>query len=166
MGDADPYYPPGAFYFQVAIAGTPTSPWNAQAVDGSFQEVSGLDREMEYEEVREGGENRFAHRLPKRGRHPNLVLKRGLVAITSPLADWAEETLTSLLGLPIRARTVQVMLLGRGNAGQDASPLITWTFSQAYPVKWLTAPLNASDSAIAVETLELAYTRVERKRGA
>ena len=159
QSDGGPYYPPGAFYFQVGIQGDPTNPWTPTDIDASFEEISGLDREMEYEEVREGGENRFAHRLPKRGKHPNLVLKRGLVTIDSSLAAWAEETLGSTLVKPIRPMTVQVILL---NVTND-DPLVTWTFSGAYPVKWLTAPLKSTEGALAVETLELSYTMVERK---
>jgi phage tail-like protein len=159
QSDSGPYYPPGAFYFQVGIQGTMLNPWKPTDIDASFQEISGLDREMEYEDVREGGENRFAHRLPKRGKHPNLVLKRGLVTLDSSLAVWAEETLASTLAKPIRPMTVQVMLL---NVDTD-QPLVTWTFSGAYPVKWLTAPLKSTDGAVTVETLELSYTMVERK---
>ena len=64
---------PVAFHFTVAITGSGTS-----VPDAAFQEVGGLEAEIEIETVVEGGENRFAHRLPKPVRHPNLTLKRGL----------------------------------------------------------------------------------------
>jgi phage tail-like protein len=161
---ADGYYPPGAFYFEVSVLGPGETKSSRPAIDGAFQEVSGLERELEFEEVREGGENRFAHRLPKRGRHPNLVLKRGLVTIQSALAEWAEETLRSMFSRPITPKVVTVTLLsmpaGEGQAGQ---PLVWWTLYNAYPVKWTTAPLNSTEGAIAVETFELSYTWAERK---
>src|SRR3954471_19062079 len=104
-------YPPGAFYFELTILGSPTSPWPRTAIDGSFQEISGLERELDADELREGGENRFTYRLPKRGKHPNLVLKRGLVSEQSALANWAEATIGSDFSGPIQPRTLMVTLL-------------------------------------------------------
>jgi phage tail-like protein len=49
------------------------------SVDAIFQEVSGISTEMLLNELREGGENRFGHRLSKQTKHPNLVFKRGIV---------------------------------------------------------------------------------------
>jgi phage tail-like protein len=154
---SDTYYPPVAFYFEVKVLGTPRSPWAATEIDASFQEVSGLDREMELQPLAEGGENRFTHQLPKRGKHPNLVLKRGLVAQKSALAEWAEETIGSDFSDPVEPRTLQVTLLGA------AGKLVVWTFSNAFPIKWSTSAFNATDGKIAIETLELAYASVERQ---
>ncbi len=148
------YFPPTAFYFELTVLGFPASPTE---VDGSFQEISGIDRELEVQAVPEGGENRFAHQLPKRGRHPNLVLKRGIVPGTSALANWAETTIGSDFSQPIQPRDLLVTLLG----AQDKR--IVWTFTNAYPVKWSTAGFKAMDNSIAVETLEMAYASVTRE---
>src|ERR1043165_3545360 len=43
-----------------------------------FSEVSGLGIEMVVEEVEEGGNNGFVHRLPGRCKVSNLTLKRGI----------------------------------------------------------------------------------------
>jgi phage tail-like protein len=153
----DTYYPPLSFYFEVKVLGTQRSPWVNTSIDGSFQEVSGLDRELEVQALAEGGENRYTHQLPKRGKHPNLVLKRGLVTLNSSLADWAEKTVGSDFSTPVEPRTLQVTLLGPDR------PLVVWTFSNAYPVKWTTTPLNSTESKIAVETLEMAYAYAERQ---
>jgi phage tail-like protein len=150
------YIPPTAFYFELTILDSPNSPWPT-AVDGSFQEISGIDRELEVQAVPEGGENRFAHQLPKRGRHPNLVLRRGIVFESSALASWAETTIASDFSKPIKTRTLMVTLLSA------PKKLIVWTFSDAYPVKWSTAGFKAMDNALAVETLEMAYGAVKRE---
>jgi hypothetical protein len=63
------WYPLPAFYFKV-ITGL------RLGADTSFQEVRGIGSEIETEEVVEGGENRFVHRLPKAVKHPQLELKR------------------------------------------------------------------------------------------
>ena len=154
---ADIYYPPVSFYFEVKVLGTPRSPWVETGIDASFQEVSGLDRELELQPLAEGGENRFMHQLPKRGKHPNLVLKRGLVAQKSSLADWAEKTVGSDFSVPVQPRTLVVTLLGAERA------LVVWTFTNAFPVKWTTSSFNATEGKIAVETLEMAYAFVERQ---
>jgi phage tail-like protein len=153
---APAYYPPPAFYFEVTVLGSPKSPWPRTAIDGSFQEISGIERELDVDELREGGENRFTHRLPKRGKHPNLVLKRGLVSESSALANWAEATIGSDFSAPIQPRTLLVTLLSAEHE------LIVWTFTNAYPVKWVTSSFNANESNIAVETLEMAYATVKR----
>jgi phage tail-like protein len=150
----DAYVPPVAFHFDVTVLGFSLNP----GVDASFQEISGLDRELEVQSLSEGGENRFTYQLPKRGKHPNLVLKRGLVAQKSGLADWAEATVGSSFAKPIEPKTLVVMLLN-----QDRLPLVAWQFKNAYPVKWVTASLNSTESKIAVESLEMAYTSVERR---
>jgi len=154
---ADIYYPPVSFYFEVKVLGTPRSPWVETEIDASFQEVSGLDRELELQPLPEGGENRFTHQLPKRGKHPNLVLKRGLVSQKSSLADWAEKTVASDFSVPVQPRTLVVSLLGAKQA------LVVWTFTNAFPVKWTTSSFNATEGKIAVETLEMAYAFVERQ---
>ena len=75
-------YPPTGFYFKVIFSAT------LGMSDTSFQEVSGISSEVELEEVVEGGENRYVHRLPKSVKHPKLVLKRGIAKMTSPLVIW------------------------------------------------------------------------------
>lgn len=163
-----PYYPPTAFYFAVTIlpsgpgagpGGPPPAPAppGGAAADAAFQEVSGLDRTLEFEELNEGGENRYSYRVPKRSKSGNLVLKRGMVSIKSGLSDWAEATLTSTFAKPITRKTVLVKLLNK--FGQ---PLIKWEFTHAYPVKWSTSKFNSTASEIAVESIELAYAGVER----
>ena len=61
----DEYYPPGAFYFSVQVLGSGTALSVLTGIDASFQEASGIQAEFGVEEVTEGGENRFVHRLPR-----------------------------------------------------------------------------------------------------
>src|SRR5438046_200364 len=51
-----------------------------QGIGGAaFSEVSGLEANMKFDEVRAGGENGFVYRLPTRTEFGNLTLKRGWV---------------------------------------------------------------------------------------
>ena len=43
------------------------------------------------------------------------------------------------------------------------SAVAEWEFSDAFPVKWTGPELNASQSAVAVETLELAHSGLRRR---
>lgn len=153
----DTYYPPGAFYFSVQVLGSGTALALLTDIDASFQEVSGIQAQFDVEDVAEGGENRFVHHLPKRGKYPNLSLKRGIVTASSFLAEWAGQTIGSRLSLPILTQNILVMLLGEGGV-----PLIAWAFANAYPVKWDVGALNSEENKILTETLELSYSYFDR----
>lgn len=146
------YYPPVAFAFSVSIDG------NAQGVDASFSEVSGLESTVDTQEVREGGENRYVHKLPTRVQNSNLVLKRGLMVAASPLYGWCKSVMEDGLAKPIQPKAIIVTLLG-----PEQSPMIAWSVDRAWPVKWQVAEFRASENALAFETLEFAYATVTRK---
>ena len=62
---------------------------------GAFTEVSGLAVTIDVEDVAEGGQNAYTHKLLGRMKWPNLVLKRG-VTDTNALFDWLMERSTVL----------------------------------------------------------------------
>lgn len=142
---------PVIFHFEVEISG------KSADADAAFQEVTGLDVEMETKDVREGGENRFVHKLPVGIKQGNLVLKRGLADQSSDLVTWCKETLEGGLGTPIAPETVVVKLLDA-----EQAPIMAWTAARAYPVKWQVSGLNAMKNEIAIETIEMAYTTLTR----
>lgn len=148
------YYPPVGFYFTLAFDGI------RSADDAAFMEASGMDAEFTTTEIKEGGENRFAYRVPERAKYGNLVLKRGMVLATSQLAVWCRRILESDLSGQITPRSVTLSLLD-----ENASPLMTWNFVNAWPVKWSVASLSAQENKIAMETLEFSYNYFTRKVG-
>jgi phage tail-like protein len=153
---SDTYYPPVSFYFELKVLGTPRSPWVDTEIDASFQEVSGLDRELELQPLAEGGENRFTHQLPKRGKHPNLVLKRGMTD-SDTLWKWHQDVVNG------KVERKSVTLILWDESVQDTP--WRWSFTGAYPVKWGGPDLKADGNAVAIETLELVhngFSKVER----
>ncbi len=154
---AEPYYPPGAFYFSVSVLGSASLLAAASGMDSSFQEVSGIEARWETEDVTEGGENRFTHRLPKPAKYSNLVLKRGVVTRDSFLAEWFGLSVGSGLSLPIIPQNLLVTLL---NA--DGLPMVAWGFINAWPLRWVVSPLSSQENRILTETLELSYHYFER----
>ena len=137
------YYPPVGFHFVVDIPDLKGS-----AEDARFSEVGGLTLEMTTEEVVEGGQNRFVQRFPVRARHPNLTLKRGLL-VGSKIRDWVRSCIEDF---EIKPMEMTVMLLDEGH-----EPLLVWQITGAWPIKWSASDLNATNNAIVVESLELAY---------
>lgn len=121
--------------------------------DIRFQDVSGLTAEMNIEEIVEGGENRFVHRLPVRAKYSNLILKRAMLT-DSGLIKWFKDAIENFEFSP---STVLVKLLDK-----DHEPLVTWSFQKAWPVKWTVSDLKATENAIAVDTIELAYQYFRR----
>ncbi|HEX7288870.1 MAG TPA: phage tail protein [Candidatus Angelobacter sp.] len=151
------YYPPPAFYFTVTVIGSGAALALLTGIDASFKEVSGIRAEFGTEEVTEGGENRFVHRLPQAAKYANLVMKRGVVTKDSFLAEWVGQTIGSTLSLPIIPQNLLVSLLN-----EDGFPAIAWAFVNAWPVRWEVDPLNSMNNDILVETLEFSYNYFER----
>ena len=142
------YFPPAAFYFNVSIGGG--------KADSQFQEVSGLEIEQSIEEINEGGENDFSWRVPGRIKHNNLVLKRGMVTSGSDLMTWVNDHLVQAAHLEkaVEPKKVDVELMD-----EKGKAIKTWSFENAYPVKWSTSNLNSTDNSVVVETIELAYKK-------
>lgn len=143
------YYPPVGFHFRVHFDLS-----GATDRDTRFQEVTGLSAEIGTEEVAEGGENRFSHRLPTRGRYTNLMLKRGLL-VGSGIATWCKDAIENMIFNPV---TVDITLLN-----EKHEPLgDTYSYQRCWPVKWAVSDFKAQENAIVVETLELAYSYYRR----
>jgi phage tail-like protein len=124
-------------------------------IDIRFQRVSGLSGQIETSQVIEGGQNLYTHKLPVRAGFDNLVLERGLV-VGSPL----NLEFNAALGLfKFAPSNVMVTLLAESRV-----PLAAWLFIKAFPVRWSTADLSATDDKVVIDTLELAYTRMQALR--
>ncbi len=151
------YYPPPGFHFRVTVLGVGALMAELTGVDASFQEVSGIESKWETEDVAEGGENRFVHRLPRPASYSNLVLKRGLVYRDSFFAEWVGQTIGSGLSLPIVTQNLLVTLLN-----ENANPIVAWVFVNAWPVRWEVAGLDSMRNEVATESLEFSYNYFER----
>jgi phage tail-like protein len=137
------FYPPVGFHFLVEFSGL-----EAEEADIRFQSVAGLTVNLDTEDVSEGGENRFKHKLPLRTSYPNLTLKRGVV-VGSALITWCRDALENFIFEP---KDLTIKLLN-----EQHEPLQTWNIVHAYPVKWAVDDFNAQESKLVLETLELNY---------
>lgn len=136
------YYPPVGFHFKVEFIGI------GNDNDCRFQSVSGLTVEYDTESFKEGGENRFEHKLPVRSKYNDVSLKRGLL-INSEVIKWCTNAFENREFNPV---TVNITLLN-----ENHEPLKTWEVIDAWPKKWSVSDFNAQENSIVVETLDLAY---------
>lgn len=113
---------------------------------GYFTEVSGLTMEYDVVEYQEGGVNDFVHKLRGRMKFTNVVLTRGITH---------EESFTKWF-LSCRDKT-QRRDLSVTMLSHDLTPIRTWSFAGAFPVKWTGPGLKAASGEIAVEQIEIAH---------
>ena len=71
----------------------------------------------------------------------------------------------SLLNLEFNA-TMSLFKFATSNVlvsliGANKIPLAAWLFIKAYPVKWATSDLSAGEPGLVIDTMELAYTRMQ-----
>lgn len=145
-------YPPVSFYFKLSFSGI------SGQVEASFKEVSGITMEMGIEEIAEGGINGYKHRVPTTAKFSNLVLKRGLVPKDSELAQWCTDTISGNLEELVETKMITVHLLEASR-----KPLKSWSFNNAWPVKWAVSDLNSMNNEIVIETLEFAYSNFQAR---
>lgn len=134
----------GVFFFAGGIIPNP--------LDIRFQKVSGLSAEVKTTTLAEGGQNLYIHRLPERIEYNNLSLERGMV-VGSPLNM---EFNTVMSYFKFNPSNVLVILF---NA--EKIPVSSWLFIKAFPVKWSTSDMDAKDESVVIDTMELAYTRMQ-----
>ena len=136
--------PIAGFRFEVLVPGLAA---------GGFSECSGLSVQTEVKEYPEGGLNTHVQVFAGRATQSRLVLKRGIV--DRAFHDWFWDLVQ---GTILRRSGSIVVLDERGEA-----PVAEWRFRDAFPVKWSGPDLNASQSSVAVETVELVHLGLERR---
>jgi phage tail-like protein len=136
------YYPPWGFYYKVEFS------ISKDTNDARFQTVSGLAVEYDYESFKEGGENRFEHKLPVRTKYADMVLKRGMLT-DSTVIKWF---LSAFRDREFSPADINVILMN-----EKGDPLRTWNVAHAIPKKWQVSDMNANESSVVIETMELTY---------
>ena len=138
--------PYGAFNFIVTIGGDPIA---------AFQEVSGLDSENTPMEYREGADPfNTTRKLPGMEKYPPCTLKRGITG-SLYLWTWRKEVRDGSSSFP-PVREVVIELL---NDQHDS--VFKWKLTNAWCSKLSGPALNAKGNEIAIETMELAYDRLD-----
>jgi len=84
----------------------------------------------------------------------NVTLKKGIFTKDSIFWDWFKQNTLNT----IARKTVIISLLN-----EKAAPMMTWTLTNAFPVKMQATDLKSDASEVAIESLELAYETLDVK---
>jgi phage tail-like protein len=112
-----------------------------------FSESSGLEMDLEVEEYKEGGGNGTILKFPTRVKWSNIRLRRGMAA-SDDLWSWHYNFVE---GKGARRDGVIVLQDERHN------PAKAWSFTRGLPVKWVGPSMNAAQSQVAIEELEITH---------
>jgi phage tail-like protein len=129
------------------VVGTLISAVFNYAVAG-FSECTGLDATLEILEYKEGGVNDYVHKFPTRASHGNVTLKRGIQMLDDDLWTWHQ---SFVQGAGTRRDGLIVLL------DESRAPAKVWKFKRGIPMKWVGPALNATQSNVAIESLEIAH---------
>ena len=134
-----------AFQFKVEIDGI---------ANAHFQEVGGVDATTDVVEYREGGDILGVRKLPGQTKHSNLSLKRGYTD-DQQLFNWYSDVMTG------RTENIRknISVIQLDMSGKE---VFRWNLFQAFPVKYTAPSFNAKGNDLSIETLEVAYERIER----
>lgn len=116
---------------------------------GAFTECTLPNMQIETEDLIEGGQNEYVHKLPIRAKPGPVTLRYGLMR-GNYLLDWYMEVLQGNFQNALRTVTVTLH-------DPKLQPVSVWTFSRAYPIKWSGPTLKAGEQAVAIEVLEIAH---------
>ncbi len=118
-----------------------------------FTECTLPNLEVQVTEQREGGYNTGVHLLPGPVKAGRITLQRGYTR-SGEILQWYMQVANGQVKAAMRNVSVTMV-----NA--ELEPVLRLDFARAYPVRWSGPSFKAGDSALAIETLELAYAEVE-----
>jgi len=122
---------------------------------GSFSECSGLETTVDIEEYREGGNNGYVRKFATRVTWGTIKLRRG-IATNDELWNWHYDFVG---GVGKRRDGVITLLDERQN------PLKVWQWSGGLPVKYIGPAMNALQSQVAIEELEIGHQGLRLMQG-
>lgn len=137
----------GAFNFRVEIEGVQC---------GAFKACSGLKVETEVFEYAEGGDNGQTRKLIGPTKCGNITLRKGMI-VNDALWSWRDEIVNAAGKVKRRSGSIVV-------CDDDGSEITRWNFHNAWPVRWEGPEFDSKGGEAAVEVLEIAPERLEKKK--
>ncbi|RMB56176.1 phage tail protein [Dokdonia sinensis] len=136
----DQNWPLSKFYFMVDWGSVTNIP---------FQEVSGLDIEAQPIIYRHGNSPVFSEiNMPGLEKNSIVTMRKAVLTKDSSFWDWYDRIKMNT----IERQTVVIKLLD-----EVGNPTMTWTLSNAWPVKISATDLNADGSEVAIESIVIAH---------
>ncbi len=116
-----------------------------------FSHVVIAESSVDVIEYREGGDPSHVRKLPGRVRYSNVVLKWGSTD-SQELYNWWKAVRDG----NVSRRNLTIVLLDRVR-----NPVKRWNVREAWPTKYIVAPLDAKGNDVLIEELEVANEGVE-----
>jgi phage tail-like protein len=144
-------FPYGQFNFLVDLGtGSTDGP------QAGFQECSEIGVAVDVIEYRNGNDRaNEVRKLTGLARYPDVTLRRGLIG-SLDLYEWLNEIRNGEQGA---VRTVTIQL----QSEDHTQVAMAWQLRRARIVRYVTGPLNARGTDVAMEELTLAYERLEQE---
>ena len=120
---------------------------------GGFAECSGLESETEVIEYREGSEAATVRKLSGLTRYSNIVLARG-VTDSKELWEWRKKIMDG----DVERRDGAIILLN-----DHREEVAKWRFREGWPCRMYGPDLNAVESDVALEELEICHEGLVRE---
>jgi phage tail-like protein len=145
--------------FAVSISGS--------AAEAAFSEISGLDATVDVVEFRQGNAGSLAPtKIPGLVKYGNLTMKFGITAAAN-FRTWIFECIKHQRKGSIRTDIVIELLDIRTESptafkGAAAANTMGWVLKNAWVTKYTGTDLNALQSEVAIETLEVAYEYMDK----
>lgn len=119
----------------------------------AFQEVSGMDKEVQVIEYRKSNSKLFSvEKMPGIAKYGNITMKRGVFVKDNRFWEWMNEIKMNT----IKRRTILIKLLD-----ENGKVTVQWTLHNAWPTKISGTDLKSDDSSVALDTLEIAHEYME-----
>jgi len=136
---SDTVWPLPKFYFKVI--------WDGKEM--SFQDVSGLEDEVQTIEYRHGNNPDFSRiKTAEIPTHGSVTLKRGLFNGGANFWDWYSE---------IKMNTIKRVPIIISLCDESGVPKMTWTLVNCWPTKIEGADLKSDANEIAIECIEIVH---------
>ncbi|HEI8868287.1 TPA: phage tail protein [Serratia odorifera] len=119
-----------------------------------FEHISGLDRKIDIESFREGGNNIGKRYLPQGVSFGNLTFKRGVMTV-SPLTI-AFDYIMSGFKTSALYLSADILLMS-----SNGLPMATWSVSRALPVQMSIDSFDANSGKVLINSMEITCQRIE-----
>lgn len=124
----------------------------------AFQEVSGMDAEVQIIEYRHSNSPLFsAIKMPGIAKYSNITMKRGVFVNDNTFWNWLNEIKMNT----IKRRTVLIKLLD-----ENGAVTMQWTLNNAWPTKITSTDLKSDGNEVAVDSIEIAHEQIVVTNGA
>ena len=119
----------------------------------AFQEVSGMDKEVQVIEYRASNSALFSTiKMPGIVKHGNVTMKRGIFVNDNTLWNWMSQIKMNT----IARCTVIIRLLN-----ENGEVTMQWTLNNAWPTKITSTDLKSEGNEVLIDSIEIAYESLQ-----